>query len=55
MVKCKRCFTQVDFKYVQPEIDNDGCYFFCLVCHYRNKLVNVGRKDGPIEFAQLDD
>jgi hypothetical protein len=55
MVKCKRCFTQVDFKYVQPEIDKDGCFFHCPVCRHRNKLVSVGSKNGPRMLAQPED
>lgn len=55
MVTCKRCFTKFEFKYVQLQVDNDGCYFLCPVCWHRNKLMNVGDKNGPLEFVQLDD
>jgi DNA-directed RNA polymerase subunit RPC12/RpoP len=54
MVECKRCFTQFEFKYVEPETDDKGSYFLCPVCRHRNNLTNVGGKYGPLTLVQLD-
>ena len=54
MWTCRHCGLLVMFKSVEPEIDEDGCYFICPGCKARNPLVNVGKKgpDDPIELAQ---
>jgi len=53
MWKCQHCGLEVMFSAVQPEIDDEGCYFVCPGCDGRNKLVNVGPRDGDhIALAQ---
>jgi hypothetical protein len=52
MWKCIRCHTKISFAAVEPGADDFGVYFICPHCGRRNKLVNVGRSDGPIELMQ---
>lgn len=56
MWKCRKCLADVEFAAVEPEVDNDGCYFICPGCGYRNALFNVGGggDDDPIALTQLD-
>jgi DNA-directed RNA polymerase subunit RPC12/RpoP len=56
MWKCRKCFADVEFAAVEPEVDNDGCYFICPDCGNRNALFNVGGggDDDPIALTQLD-
>ena len=42
MWKCGDCRCDVVFDSVEPEVDNDGCYFICPECGARNPLINVG-------------
>ncbi len=42
------------FRAVDPEVDEEGCFFICPGCKARNPLVNVGRggPEDPLELAQ---
>ena len=42
------------FRAVDPQLDEEGCFFICVGCKGRNALVNVGRggEDDPILLAQ---
>jgi Zn finger protein HypA/HybF involved in hydrogenase expression len=56
MWTCRHCGLEVMCRAVDPQIDNDGCFFVCPGCQARNKLINVGRGGprDPIELAQPD-
>lgn len=41
MWKCRSCGLLVLFRAVEPEVDEDGCFFLCPGCGHRNKLVNM--------------
>ncbi len=43
------------FRAVQPEIDEEGCYFICLGCGHRNALVNVAGDRGEIVLGQPEE
>lgn len=55
MWKCKACGLLMLFRAVEPEIDEDGCYFLCIGCGHRNPLVNVAGEKGEIALAQPDE
>lgn len=55
MWKCVRCGFEIPFEGIEPAIDDLGIYFICPVCRRRNKLINVGKPDGPIELMQPDE
>lgn len=45
MWKCRGCNLGVMFTAVEPEVDEDGCFFLCPGCGHRNALVNFGKGD----------
>ena len=55
MWTCKRCTVDLKFSEVEPAVDHFGCYFLCPRCGYRNKLKNVGPRDGDFVLAQTGD
>ncbi len=54
MWKCRECDAELDFEEIDPEVDSHGLHFICPECGHRNKLVNIGKPDGPIELVQPD-
>lgn len=54
--RCGECQENVIAEGLQPEIDEEGCYFVCPNCSARNPLVNVaasmGGEPGDIWLAQ---
>ena len=57
MWKCRHCGLEVMFRAVDPQLDEESCYFICPGCKGRNKLINVGKGgvDDPIELTQPDE
>jgi predicted RNA-binding Zn-ribbon protein involved in translation (DUF1610 family) len=54
MWTCRGCNAELEFKQVDPEIDAHGLHFICPECGHRNKLINVGKPNGPVELVQPD-
>ncbi len=56
MWTCRHCGLEVMFRAVDPQVDDEGCFFICPGCHGRNKLINVGCRGprDPIELVQPD-
>ncbi|MGF6408642.1 hypothetical protein B0G69_0080 [Paraburkholderia sp. RAU2J] len=53
---CRNCNAQFAPGEVEPKIDEDGLFFICPGCDYRNKLVNVGDEaEGRPQIVQRDD
>ena len=42
MWTCRNCNARFAFDEVESQIDEDGFFFICRGCDYRNKLVNIG-------------
>ncbi|MGF6508659.1 hypothetical protein [Paraburkholderia sp. 32] len=55
MWKCIRCHVEIPFDDVEPSIDDFAVYFICPHCGQRNRLVNVGKPNGPIVLEQTGD
>ncbi len=56
MWTCRHCGLTVMAHTVEPEIDDDGCYFICPGCEGRNKLMGAGDDgdEGQAELTQPD-
>jgi hypothetical protein len=55
MWTCRNCNAGFDFAQVEPEVDEQGFFFLCSACDYRNKLVDVGRDaNGNLQLVQVD-
>lgn len=53
---CRNCNLPFDFEQVEPEADEQGFFFLCPACDYRNKLVDTNRgATGRPKLVQSDD
>jgi hypothetical protein len=52
---CNGCQMLTTLQIAKPQIDDAGVYFTCPVCHRRNPLVALPRKDpdDPLELEQV--
>ncbi len=52
---CDGCKLLVTLEVAEPQIDDDGIYFICPVCHRRNELRALPRPapDDPLELEQI--
>jgi hypothetical protein len=56
MWTCRNCNARFAFDEVEPQIDEEGFFFICLGCDYRNKLADIGRDAaGRPQLVQRDD
>jgi Zn finger protein HypA/HybF involved in hydrogenase expression len=56
MWTCRNCNVTFDFDQAEPEVDEQGYFFLCPACDYRNKLVDAGRDaTGRPKLVQSDD
>ena len=56
MWTCRNCNARFAFDEVEPQIDEEGFFFICRDCDYRNKLVDMGRDAaGRPQLVQRDD
>jgi hypothetical protein len=55
MWKCTSRSAELMFEEVDLEVDSHGLHFMCAECGHRNKLINLGGADGPLEPVQPDD
>ncbi|SDR52702.1 hypothetical protein SAMN05445850_5526 [Paraburkholderia tuberum] len=42
MWTCRNCNVRFALGEIEPQIDEEGFFFICPGCDYRNKLVNIG-------------
>ncbi|CAE6819724.1 hypothetical protein [Paraburkholderia domus] len=42
MWTCRNCNVSFDADHLEPEVDEEGFFFLCPACDYRNKLVDTG-------------
>jgi transcription initiation factor IIE alpha subunit len=55
MWTCRNCNARFTLNEVEPQIDDEGFFFVCPGCDYRNKLVNIGRDGaGNPQLVQRD-
>jgi hypothetical protein len=53
---CRNCNARFDLDQVAPEVDDQGFFFLCPACDYRNKLASLGRDaNGDLQLVQRDD
>ncbi|CAB3652520.1 hypothetical protein [Paraburkholderia rhynchosiae] len=56
MWTCRNCNVSFDFGQVEQELDEQGFFFLCPACDYRNNLVDTGRDaTGRPKLVQSDD
>ena len=56
MWTCRNCNVELDVDEVAPQIDEEGFFFICPGCDYRNKLANIGPDaTGRPQLVQSDD
>jgi Zn finger protein HypA/HybF involved in hydrogenase expression len=56
MWTCRNCNVSFEFARVEPEVDEQGFFFLCPACDYRNKLVDAGPDAmGRPKLVQTDD
>jgi hypothetical protein len=55
MWKCIRCHIETSFADAESGIDDFGIYFIYPHCSRRNKLINLGGRNGPVELMQTVD
>ncbi|SDR62129.1 hypothetical protein [Paraburkholderia tuberum] len=56
MWTCRNCNARFALGVIEPQIDEEGFFFICPDCDYRNKLVNIGREAaGRPQLVQRDD
>jgi hypothetical protein len=56
MWNCRNCNARFAFGEVEPQIDDEGFFFVCPGCDYRNKLADINRDAaGRPQLVQRDD
>ena len=56
MWTCQNCNARFASDQAEPEVDEQGFFFLCPACDYRNKVVSLGRDaNGNLQLVQSDD
>lgn len=56
MWTCRNCNARFASDQAEPEVDEQGFFFLCPACDYRNEVVSLGRDaNGNLQLVQSDD